>query len=105
MVLTTFYPPNNEFEKQTIVNDINNPSNLTLETLHADIKKRIDARFPGALIRLDGDSGRMQIGVTSAEFTDMTRLQKQQSVYACINELITGGSLHAVSITTLASDD
>ena len=87
------------------MSDSNAPSNLTSEALQADIKKRIDARFPGALIQLDGDSGRMQISITSTEFADMTRLQKQQSVYACINELITGGSLHAVSITTLVSEN
>lgn len=72
--------------------------------LEADIKQRIDSRFPGALIKLAGDSGKMQITVTSSEFADMTRLQKQQSVFACIDELITGGSIHAVSITTLVSD-
>ena len=86
------------------MSDSKDPSSQTLEALQTDIKKRIDARFPGAGIQLDGDSGRMQISVVSPEFADMSRLQKQQSVYACINELITGGSLHAVSITTLVSD-
>jgi acid stress-induced BolA-like protein IbaG/YrbA len=87
------------------VNDSSTPAAPPLDVLQADIKKRIEVRFPGADVQLSGDSGRMQISVTSNEFADMTRLQKQQSVYACINELITGGSLHAVSITTLTADD
>ena len=69
-----------------------------MTALLADIRARIDTRFPGARIDLAGDSSRMQITVESLQFSDMSRLQKQQSVYACINELITGGSLHAVSI-------
>ena len=85
------------------MNDSSTPA--APDALLADIKKRIEDRFSGADVQLSDDSGRMQISVTSNEFTAMTRLQKQQSVYACINELITGGSLHAVSITTLTADD
>ncbi len=87
------------------MNDSSKPADPVLDVLQEDIKKRIDGRFPGAGIELSGDSGRMQISVTSNEFASMTRLQKQQSVYACISELITGGKLHAVSISTLTTDD
>ncbi|MBV1906756.1 MAG: BolA/IbaG family iron-sulfur metabolism protein [Pseudomonadales bacterium] len=86
------------------MNTPEDPQNNSLDNLFDNIRERIHARFPGALIELDGDASRMQIIVISKEFADMSRLQKQQSVYACINELITGGSLHAVSIVSKAPE-
>ena len=50
----------------------------------------------GALDSLDGN--RAQITVVSDVFADMSRVKKQQAVYAAISDYIADGRLHAVTI-------
>ena len=47
-------------------------------------------------VQLDGN--RAVIEVVSEQFAGMNRVQKQQAVYACIDQYIADGRLHAVTI-------
>lgn len=49
---------------------------------------------------VSGDGSHFQIIAVSDQFADMSRLKKQQFVYAPLNSLIAEGSMHAVSIKT-----
>ena len=49
-------------------------------------------------VQLDGN--RAHIRVVSPHFADLNRVQKQQSVYACISPFIADGRIHAVTIET-----
>lgn len=51
-----------------------------------------------ASIRVEVDGDRALIEVVSEAFAGMNRVQKQQAVYACIQEYIADGRLHAVTI-------
>ncbi len=44
------------------------------------------------------DGNRALIEVVSDQFAGMNRVKKQQAVYACIQEYIADGRLHAVTI-------
>ena len=44
------------------------------------------------------DGNRALIAVVSPVFEGLSRVQKQQKVYACIDAFIKDGSLHAVTI-------
>jgi acid stress-induced BolA-like protein IbaG/YrbA len=66
-----------------------------------DVVTRIEAGIPGSRVELSGDSYRVTIRVVSPAFEGRSRVQKQQMVYGCINELIQQGALHAVTITAL----
>ena len=44
------------------------------------------------------DGNRALIAVVSPVFDGLSRVQKQQKVYACIDDFIRDGSLHAVTI-------
>ncbi len=65
------------------------------------ITEAIAAGIPGALVEATVDGNRASITVVSDAFAGMTRVQKQQAVYACIQPLIADGSLHAVTIRAL----
>lgn len=65
------------------------------------IVARVTEAFPGASVTVELDGNRALIEVISEQFIGMTRVKKQQSVYACISDLIADGSLHAVTIKAL----
>ena len=58
---------------------------------------------PQVDVVVDGD--RAAITVVSEVFQGMSRVQKQQAVYACIDTFIAEGRLHAVTIRALTPDE
>lgn len=62
------------------------------------IRAAVAAGIPGASVEAEVDGNRALITVVSEVFEGMTRVRKQQAVYACIQHLIADGSLHAVTI-------
>ena len=64
------------------------------DEISAKIRDALDAQ--SVHVSLDGN--RALIEVTSSHFAGMNRVQKQQAVYACIEDYIADGRLHAVTI-------
>lgn len=73
-------------------------------SMEQQIEQLLLAEFAGAQLQLALDGNRVNIDICHARFADMSRVQRQQAVYACINELITSGDLHAVTIVTRVPD-
>lgn len=73
-------------------------------TMNDAIADAIRERMPDARVEALVDGNRAQITVISAGFEGMSRVRKQQAVYACIDAFIADGSLHAVSIRALTPD-
>jgi acid stress-induced BolA-like protein IbaG/YrbA len=65
------------------------------------IAAAVQAGIPGAEVEVVVDGNRALITVVSEAFAGRTRVQKQQAVYACIQQFIADGSLHAVTIRAL----
>lgn len=65
-----------------------------------DIQKRLhDAlELDDLMVKLDGSHA--SITAVSEIFSDMSRVKKQQTVYAPLKDFIASGELHAVSIKT-----
>ena len=53
-------------------------------------------------VQVELDGNRALITVVSPIFAGMTRVAKQQAVYACINSFIADGRIHAVTIQASA---
>lgn len=66
--------------------------------MQEEISARITARLNAQSVRVELDGNRAVIEVVSDAFADMNRVQKQQAVYACIEDYIADGRLHAVTI-------
>ena len=69
------------------------------------ITDEVEARIALAIVPSEvtarGDSSRMEVTVVSPAFEGVSRVRKQQLVYAAIGELIKSGALHAVTIRAL----
>lgn len=53
-----------------------------------------------AEVHVSGDGSHFQVIAVSDQFADMSRVKKQQFVYAPLSDKISEGSMHAVSIKT-----
>ena len=71
----------------------------------ADLEEKIEQQFPDARIHVELDGNRALIEVTSTLFEGKSRVQRQQAVYACLNEYIQSGALHAVTLRTKTPDE
>ena len=69
-----------------------------MNDMQDDVKNRVAQAIPDAQVSVEVDGNRAAIHVVSAHFEGMSRVKKQQAVYACIEDLIASGALHAVSI-------
>lgn len=57
------------------------------------------------LAKVDGDGYHYEITVVSPTFRNMSRVKRQQRIYALLKEWITEGSLHAVTMMTLTPEE
>lgn len=64
-----------------------------------EAKALIEQAMPGATVTLNGDGYKYEAIVVSEEFEGLNTLQRHKKVYAALNSVITGGTLHALSIT------
>ena len=62
------------------------------------ISQAVASGIEGAEVDVVLDGNRALITVVSPVFEGLSRVQKQQKVYACIDAFIKDGSLHAVTI-------
>ena len=63
-----------------------------------DIESRLQRAIPNAEIAVAGAGNRVEIRVVAAAFEGLSRVKRQQMVYAAIEELIASGAIHAVTI-------
>ena len=70
-----------------------------------EISQKIRATIDVTSVSVELDGNRALIEVVSTAFADMNRVQKQQAVYACIQEYLADGRLHAVTIKAQVPED
>jgi len=63
-----------------------------------EVKARVEEAIVPSEVTARGDASRMEVVVVSPVFEGVSRVKKQQLVYAAIAELIRNGALHAVTI-------
>lgn len=63
-----------------------------------DIKSLIEQGIPGAKVILNGEGCNFNAIIISDEFEGKNLLQQQKMVYATVSDLITNGTIHALSI-------
>ncbi len=71
---------------------------MQADLAEADIVAALTRDFPDAQVKVELDGNRALIDIVSNAFAGMNRVKKQQSVYACIQDYIADGRLHAVTI-------
>ena len=63
-----------------------------------DIEARLREELDAAEVAVEGAGNRFEIDVVSEEFEGLSRVKRQQLVYAAIDDLIASGAIHAVTI-------
>ncbi len=69
--------------------------------MNDEINQAVLAAIADARIDVVVDGNRALITVISDSFEGLSRVQKQQKVYGCIEDYIRDGRLHAVTIRAL----
>ena len=65
-----------------------------------EVKKLIAAGLPGCEVTVKGDGSHFDAIVVGEVFAGQSPVKQQQLVYATVNDYITSGQLHALSIKT-----
>lgn len=63
-----------------------------------EIQQLIAARMPDAAVEVSGDEGKFVANVTSEVFEGVMPVKRHRMVYACVNDEIASGALHALTI-------
>lgn len=70
-----------------------------------EIRQLIESRLSGAEAHVEGDGAHFVAIVVSPEFIGKSRIQKQQLVYATVNQQLLDGTLHALSVKAYTPDE
>lgn len=65
---------------------------------NAEVEKLIKTGIPDAEVSVNGDGYKYEAEVISNAFEGLRTLKRHQMVYAAVNEHITSGALHALTI-------
>jgi len=71
---------------------------LTMAISCPEIKSLLDNALPGVDIEVQGADGKFQVQIVSGVFEGMNRVKRQQTVYRILQEHISSGAIHAVSM-------
>ncbi|MFM2318890.1 MAG: hypothetical protein RLZZ215_1511 [Pseudomonadota bacterium] len=69
------------------------------------VTQLIHTRLPDAQIEVQGDGYKYQAEVISPSFQGLSKVKRHQLVYAAVNEAITSGQLHALTITAYTPEE
>jgi len=70
-----------------------------------EIKELIEATLDTSEVEVKGDGGMFDAIVVSNDFEGKMPVKKQQMVYAAVNEQITKGEIHAITIKTYTENE
>ena len=62
------------------------------------IENRIMTAYPDASVKVALSGRNAEIKISSVTLSALSRVQQQKKIYACIDDLISEGVIHAVSI-------
>ncbi len=63
-----------------------------------EIAGMLNAALPDARVAVRGEGGKFEVEVVSPAFEGLNRVKRQQAVYRILNEHISSGAIHAVSM-------
>lgn len=63
-----------------------------------EVQTRLAAAFEHARIAVEAQGNRVAVSIVSERFQGLSRVKRQQAVYAAIRDLIESGAIHAVTI-------
>lgn len=66
-----------------------------------EIRGILETTFGDDQIELQAEGNKLVLSVVSDKFEGLSRVKRQQLVYSLLNDRISSGEIHAVTMTTL----
>lgn len=63
-----------------------------------EVKQLIEEQVPDTQVEVDGEGCNFQLFVISDEVAALSPVKRQQTIYAVLNDAITDGRIHAVTM-------
>ena len=70
-----------------------------------EIRQILAAELGESGIELQVDGSRLMLGLVSDKFDGLSRVKRQQLVYTLLNDKISSGEIHAVTMTTKTTSE
>ena len=70
-----------------------------------DLEARLRAHFVGASVECVGEGGKFGVRLVSAEFSGLSPVRRQQSVYKLFRAEFASGALHALSLNLMTPEE
>lgn len=71
----------------------------------AEIENLLKSAIDTTHLDVAGDGSHFMLTIVSEEFVDQSTLKRQQRIYALLNDKITSGEIHALSIKAHSPDE
>ena len=71
----------------------------------SEVKQLIETGIADSEARVKLEGSNCQLTVIASAFEGLNSLKKQQLVYACLNDKIASGEIHAVTMETFTPQD
>lgn len=65
-----------------------------------EIKSLVQGHLQECEVFVEGEGSNYQVVVVGEVFADLNAVKRQQLIYACLNEQIASGAIHALTIKT-----
>ena len=65
----------------------------------SEVKTLIENGIETESVEVEGEGAKFHITVVSGEFAGLLPVKKQQKIYGCLNEQISSGEIHAVTMS------
>lgn len=70
-----------------------------------EVEKLIKSGLPDSQVFVDGEDCNFSVTVVSSQFQNCSLLEKQKMVLATVNEAISTGDLHAITVKAYSTEE
>ena len=69
------------------------------------IEDELRSAFPDSQIRVSSEGNLLKLNIKASKFENITKVKRQQMIYAVIDHRIKSGEVHAVSISATSPNE
>ncbi|MCZ2723043.1 BolA/IbaG family iron-sulfur metabolism protein [Marinomonas sp. 15G1-11] len=69
-----------------------------------EVQKLLESSIPHSTVTAEGEGCNFQVSVVSTAFEGLSTVKRQQLVYSHLQEAISSGAIHAVTMKTLTPE-
>ncbi|TDT43235.1 acid stress-induced BolA-like protein IbaG/YrbA [Halospina denitrificans] len=70
-----------------------------------DVRERLASALPDCQIEVQNDGNKFLVIAIGERFNDLSRVRRQQLIYAELNDLLAEGTIHALTIRAMTPEE